>query len=457
MKASLFYRVLGSAAAVAVVTGVIFLFREAVPVLSLGVLYVFAVLPVAALWGRAYAIAVAVASMLAFNFFFLPPRHTLELEDGANWFALAVYLVTAIVVSDLATGARRRAAEAAQRGREEALLAELSIALLQGERLTGELDSIAAGVARLLGVDEARLELDRTGEQRPGEQALPLTIGGRGVGTLFVPAVRDLDPAVVERFLPAFTSLLAVALDRAELEREALAAERLRLSDSVKTTILRAVSHDLRSPLTAIRVAAESLASPSVQLDAEDRRRQLETVRQESQRLDRLVANLLDFSRLETAPATPNRQLIATDDLVASALAELEADEQAVRVELGEDIPLVEVDSVQIERALINLLENALRYSPPGQAVTVTIALDGGEAVLAVTDKGRGIPQDDLERVFEPFERGERSTGAGLGLAIARGFTEANGGRIWVVSDGASGTTFSLAFPIAEAMVEAHT
>ena len=160
MKASLFYRVLGSAAAVAVVTGVIFLFREAVPVLSLGVLYVFAVLPVAALWGRAYAIAVAVASMLAFNFFFLPPRHTLDLEDGANWFALAVYLVTAIVVSDLATGARRRAAEAAQREREEALLAELSIALLQGERLTGELDSIAAGVARLLGVDEARLELD---------------------------------------------------------------------------------------------------------------------------------------------------------------------------------------------------------------------------------------------------------------------------------------------------------
>ena len=368
-----------------------------------------------------------------------------------------MYLVTAIVVSDLATGARRRAAEAAQREREEALLAELSIALLQGERLTGELDSIAAGVARLLGVDEARLELDGAGEQRPGEQALPLTIGGRGVGTLFVPAGRDLDPAVVERFLPAFTSLLAVALDRAELEREALAAERLRLSDSVKTTILRAVSHDLRSPLTAIRVAAESLASPSVQLDAEDRRRQLETVRKESQRLDRLVANLLDFSRLETAPATPNRQLIATDDLVASALAELEADEQAVRVELGEDIPLVEVDSVQIERALVNLLENALRYSPPGQAVTVTIALDGGEAVLAVTDKGRGIPQDDLERVFEPFERGERSTGAGLGLAIARGFTEANGGRIWVVSDGASGTTFSLAFPIAEAMVEAQT
>ena len=225
----------------------------------------------------------------------------------------------------------------------------------------------------------------------------------------------------------------------------------------MKTTILRAVSHDLRSPLTAIRVAAESLASPSVQLDAEDRRRQLETVRKESQRLDRLVANLLDFSRLETAPATPNRQLIATDDLVASALAELEADERAVRVELGEDIPLVEVDSVQIERALVNLLENALRYSPPGQAVTVTIALDGARRCSRSPTRDAASLEDDLERVFEPFERGERTTGTGLGLAIARGFTEANGGRIWVVSDGASGTTFSLAFPIAEAMVEAHT
>jgi two-component system, OmpR family, sensor histidine kinase KdpD len=456
MTARLLYRLLGSAAAVAVVTGAIFLFREAVPVLSLGVLYVFAVLPVAALWGRAYAIAVAVASMLAFNFFFLPPQHTLRLEDGANWFALAVYLVTAVVVSDLATGARRRAAEAAQREHEEALLAELSIALLQGERLTGELDSVAAGVARLLGVEEARLALDGAAERRPDEQALPLTIGGRPVGTLFVPAESALDPAVVERFLPAFTSLLAVALDRAELEREALAAERLRLSDSVKTTILRAVSHDLRSPLTAIRVAAESLASPSVQLDAEDRRRQLETVRKESQRLDRLVANLLDFSRLETAAATPSRQLISTDDLVAQALSELEADEAAVRVEMGSSVPVVEVDSMQIERALVNLLENALRYSPPGEPVTVTLAQAAGEAVLAVTDKGRGIPRDDLERIFEPFEQlSDRGSGTGLGLAIARGFTEANGGRISVVFDETSGTTFSLAFPVAEAVVEA--
>jgi two-component system, OmpR family, sensor histidine kinase KdpD len=456
VRATPLHRVLGSLLAVALVTAAIFGLREVVPVLSLGVLYLFAVLPVAALWGRAYAVGVAVASMLTFNFFFLPPRHTLELEESTNWLALAVYLVTAIVVSDLATGARRRAAEALQREREEAMLAELSIALLQGERLTGELDSVAEGVARLLGVDDARLELGGSSGPGTDERALPLEVGDRRVGTLFVPEGSTPDAAVLGRFLPAFTSLLAVALDRAELEAEALEAEKLRLSDSVKTTILRAVGHDLRSPLTAIRVAAESLASPSVRLDAEDRDRQLETVRLESQRLDRLVANLLDFSRLETAAAVPNRQLVAADELVVQALAELGADEQAVAVRLGEDVPVVEVDTVQVERALVNLLENALRYSPPGEAVVVGVSKHGSEAVLTVTDLGSGIAEQDLERVFEPFERAERGQGTGLGLAIARGFTEANGGRIWAVSDAASGTTFSLAFPLAPAAVEAR-
>jgi two-component system sensor histidine kinase KdpD len=145
----------GAAASVvslALVTGAIYLFREAVPVLSLGVLYLFAVLPVAALWGRLHAVLVAVASMLAFNFFFLPPKHTFRLEDTENWFALAVYLVTGIVVSELAARARHRAAEAEQREREEALLAELSIALLQGEQLTAGLDRIAEAAARVLGV-----------------------------------------------------------------------------------------------------------------------------------------------------------------------------------------------------------------------------------------------------------------------------------------------------------------
>jgi two-component system sensor histidine kinase KdpD len=451
----------GAAASVvslAVVTGAIYLFREAVPVLSLGVLYLFAVLPVAVVWGRAYAILVAVASMLAFNFFFLPPKHTLRLEDSENWFALAVYLVTGIVVSELAARARHRAAEAEQREREEALLAELSIALLQGERLTAGLDRIAEAAARVLGVEGARLELAAEAAAALGEQALALDVGARRVGTLLMPVGSHPDPSISRRFLPALASLLAVAIDREALEREALAAERLRLSDSVKTAILRAVSHDLRSPLTAIRVAAESLASPALHLSEADRRRQLDTVRAETRRLDRLVANLLDLSRLQTGAATPRRELVAIDELVGQALVALGGTEPAVRVELPADIPLVEVDAVQVERALVNLIENALRFSPAEENVVVRVSTSPTEAVLGVEDRGPGIPEADLKRIFEPFERasvGSEIQGTGLGLAIARGFTEANGGRIWAISSG-RGSSFMLAFPLVAAAVPAE-
>jgi len=174
-----------SIAAVAAVTATIYLARSSVPVLSLGVLYLFAVLPIAVVWGRAFSIPVALASMLAFNFFFLPPVHTFTLLDERDWFALAVYLVTAIVVSDLASRARRRAAEAEQREREETLLAELSIALLQGEEIGTQLDRIAEATAAVLGVPRAQLELGPRREPARGS-SLELRANGRLVGTLYV-------------------------------------------------------------------------------------------------------------------------------------------------------------------------------------------------------------------------------------------------------------------------------
>jgi two-component system sensor histidine kinase KdpD len=296
----------GSAAAVVLVTAAIFLLRESVPVLSLGSLYVLAVLPVAILWGRFWAVLVAIASMLAFNFFFLEPVHTFRLSDRSNWLALAVYLATAIAVSELAARARQRAAEAEQREREEALLGELSVALLQGESLVDALPRIGSATGSVLGVEGARIQLGD--EAGPG---IELLAGPRLIGRLALPHAEIPNPSAVRRFLPALASLLAVGLDREELERQALAAEGLRTSDVVKTAILRAVSHDLRSPLTAIRVAAESLTSPSLQLSADDRRRQLETLRVETRRLDRLVTNLLDFSRLEAGAARPRTELVA--------------------------------------------------------------------------------------------------------------------------------------------------
>jgi two-component system sensor histidine kinase KdpD len=335
-------RALVSIGAVAVVTATIFGLKEVAPVLSLGVLYVFAVLPVAVFYGLAYALPVSIASMLAFNFFFLPPLHTLALTDSENWVALAVYLVTAVVVSELAALARRRARTAAE-------------------------------------------------------------------------------------------------------------TEALRRSDAVKTAVLHAVSHDLRSPLTAIRAAGEGLESASLQLDESDRAGLLETIRLETARLERLVANLLDLSRLEAGAARPQPELWPVDELIGRALEALGADAERVSVVVGAEAP-VRVDAAQIERVLVNVLENALRLSSPADPVTVEVGGGGAELLVRVSDRGPGIAPDELERIFEPFEHGRGdSRGTGLGLAIARGFAQANGCSLWAESLPDSGASFILALPAAAA------
>jgi K+-sensing histidine kinase KdpD len=336
-------RVVVSAAAVAAVTGVVYGLREVAPVLGLSVIYLLAVLPVAVVYGLAYALGVSIASMLAFNFFFLPPLHTLSLTDSANWVALAVFVVTSAVVSELATRARRRAFAAAE-------------------------------------------------------------------------------------------------------------ADALRRSDAAKTAVLHAVSHDLRSPLTAIRVAAGGLESGSLQLGEDDRAALLETIRLETARLERLVANLLDLSRLEAGVAPARRELWPVDELVSRALESLGADATRVEVALDGDAPLVEVDAGQLERVLANVLENALRFSSPADPVQLAASSTGDEVLVRVADRGPGLDGDDLETIFRPFEHGRGGAeGTGLGLAIARGFAEANGCRLWAEAAPGSGAVFVLALPSAAA------
>jgi two-component system sensor histidine kinase KdpD len=445
-----------SIVAVAAVTAAIELFRPAVPVLALGVLYLFAVLPIAIVWGRAYAIPVSAASVLALNWFFLPPLYTFTLADKENWFALVVYLVTGVLVSDLATRARDRARDAEQREREAALLAELSSALLSGAEVASELDRIAYGAASVLGVERARLDLGRWREPRSGESPFELRAGDKIVGTLYVRGGAWSNLATRRRFLPALASLLAVALDRERLARKALEAEALRRSDAVKTAVLRAVSHDLRSPLTAIRVAFEGLASTSLELSPEDRAGLLETARLELSRLERLVGDLLDLSRLQAGAAVPEPEVWTVEELISQALEALGGQRERVDVVLPDETPPVRVDAVQVERVLVNLLENGLKFSPPRAIVRVRVASIDDDVILRVVDEGSGLPEEELERVFEPFHqalgRGERR-GSGLGLAIARGFAEANAGRVWAESRPGQGATFALALPAAPAPV----
>ena len=442
--------VLASAVAVALVTAAIALLRSHVPVLSLGVLYVFAVLPIAVVWGLRLAIPVSVASMLAFEWFYLPPVHRFSLSNSENWFALAVYLVTAVVVSELAARSRRRAAAAEQRERESAFLARLATDLLRGRSLDEELPAIAGRAADVLGVPTAEIELG-AGRPPKDQAPYPLEAAGRTIGAIYTPADANVDAQ--RRFLPALAALLAVAVDRDRLEREALEAETLRRSDLVKTALLRAVSHDLRTPLTGIRTAVGALRNRTLQLTEEDRVDLLDTIQVDSERLSRLVGDLLDLSRLEAGGAAPDPELWSLDDLVREAVDALGARD---RVEIVGESPLVDVDAAQIQRVLANLIENAIKFSPPDARVLVRITATRKEAIVRVVDQGPGLPEAELERVFEPFYRraSEHAGGAGLGLAIARGFAAANGGRVWAESRPEQGATFALALPVVEAPVE---
>jgi len=441
---------LASLGALTVVTGAVFALRPVAPTVSLGVLYLLAVLPVAVLWGLRYALPVAVASMLAFNFFFLEPVHSFRLRDSENWVALAVYLTTAVVVSELAARGRRRAEDAEQRRREAEFAAEVSVRLLEAASVQSQLGEIGRRVADVLGTRSARIELDSLRRAEMGEAAHALVAGERRIGTVFLPGEAAPAPAILVRVLGALATLLAYAADRERLGRRAVETEALRRSDAVKTTILRTLSHDLRSPLTAIGTAGEVLQTG--ELSDVERSELVATVRAEVERLTRLVANVLDLSRLEARAANPRPELWTADGLVARALESLGPAGERIDVQLPAESPPVSVDAAQVERALVNLLENALKFSPPEERVAVEVEARNGEVVVRIVDHGPGIPRRVVDRIFDAFERGSPAgDGTGLGLAIARGFVQANGGRVWAESEPGRGASFSVAFPVAQA------
>jgi two-component system, OmpR family, sensor histidine kinase KdpD len=358
----------------------------------------------------------------------------------------------AVVVSVLATRVRDRAAEAEQREREAALLAEIASELLGGTPVEDELPRIAQRVADVLGVSQARIELGPERSLRADDDPYPLVVGDRTVGRLCLSEHEEAHLDVRRRFLPGLASLLAVASDRERLQREALDAEALRRSDTIKTAVIQAVSHDLRTPLATIEAALGGLEGGVAGLTEADRAELLDTIRVELARLERLIENLLDLSRLQAGAARPRPELWTADELVGQALEQL-PDADRVVVSVPHDLPPASVDASQVQRVLANLLENALKFSPPAEPVNVRFAATRKELLVRVVDRGPGIPEQEHELVFEPFHRYEGAPptrGAGLGLAIARGFAEANGGRVWVESREGQGATFVLALPAAE-------
>jgi two-component system, OmpR family, sensor histidine kinase KdpD len=440
-----------AAGLVALTTLLLYPLRDVAPVVSLGVVYLVAVLIVSSVFGAWLGIATAIASAAAFNWFHIPPTGRFSIREGENWVALVVFLIAAVIASTLAQVARSRAAEAEHRRREADLAAEMARLLLRGERLEKALPEVSSRLAQSLDLPSAAIELRAVdGDER--RVAFPLRDRTHQVGTLLLPAglSEDVLGRVQRRVVPSLEALLAAALERDGLVGESVETAALRRSDVLKTALLRTVSHDLRSPLTAILTAADALGSPS--LTEEERADMTSAIREEAQRLARLIDNLLDLSRLEAHAAEPRLQWCSIEEVVTAAVDDLGLPAGSFELSLASDLPQVRADAAQLERAFVNLLENSHRHSG-GHPVSVRARVTGGRLMVRVVDRGPGIPSAQRERVFEPFYRagtdltGHR--GSGLGLAIVRGFVEVNGGRVWVESLPGQATSFVLEFPLA--------
>jgi len=468
-------------AAVALCTLIVYPLAHVAPVVSLSVVYLPAVLVASVTWGVWFGVATAVLSAAAFNFFHLPPIGRFTLQDSSNWVALGAFLVVAILASSVAEITRARTRDAEERRREADLAAEMARLLLRGNSLAEALPTAAARLAQTLDLGSAAIQMD-TVEADERTVAFPLREGTKRLGTLVVGAdtsegkLRRLQ----ERVVPALEALLSAALEREALLGGVVETAALRRADTVKTALLRAVSHDLRSPLTAISAAGAAVGSPS--LSPTEREEMASVIQEEARRLSRLVDNLLDLSRLEAGAAEPRREWTSIEELIRAAVGELAVRPEEFTLSIDRDLPLVRVDAVQLERAFVNVLENARRHAG-GHPVSVRAravrslagarrhafagAGDGdgvgGEraaaqgrrgdrVIVRVVDRGPGIPPAQLERVFEPFYRAGTSTGghrgSGLGLAIARGFAEANAGSLHVESLPGQGATFVFEFPL---------
>jgi two-component system, OmpR family, sensor histidine kinase KdpD len=446
-----------AAGSVAAATAAVYGLKQIAPVDSLGVVYVLPVLVLSIYWGLGLGLLTALLSAAAFNFFHLPPVGRFAIADSRDWVGLLIFLGMALAASSLAEVARARATEATDRRREADLAVELARLLLGGGELHDALALATRRLAEAIGAASASIELEPPagGAQDDARRtAIPLHDGTAQIGTLVVPAELEAgeEERLRTRIVPALESILAAALARERLQAEVVETASLRRSEEIKTDVLRSVSHDLRTPVTAIRAGASALRSPGL---TEQERDEVELgIIADVTRLSRLIEKLLDLSRLQAGTAEPHPTWCAIDEVLHEAVAHAEADPATFSFALDPDLPLVRADPTQLERAFANLVENAARYAG-GKPVSLRArVVGGGRLLVRVVDQGPGIAPAEHERIFSPFYRGAGGIGSGdergsgLGLTIAKQFVEANGGRISVESLPGQGTSFVVEFPV---------
>jgi two-component system sensor histidine kinase KdpD len=478
--------------AIAVVTLVLFAFRQRLDKAHIALLYLLVILAGSSIAGRAIGLALAGVAFLLFDLVFLPPYGTLVVADPFDWLVLVAFVLVSVVVAQILHRLQREASDARARATEVGRLAELGAETLNVARADDALTTVLGIIRSTLRVDVCRVHPPRPAAGAPeqgvdslvrwvifeGRTALRLTDGGThltptpgvpvtGLGAaraLFLPLqVRNRTVGVLElaseprlelsathhHYLTALSYYAALAVDRGRLESEARMVDAYREADRLKDALLASVSHDLRTPLTTIKALAHDLAP------VDDRALVIE---EEADRLNRMVANLLDFSRLQAGALSLAIDLNAVDD-VLGALAQrmeptLHARPLVIRLENQDTLLVGRFDFAQTLRILGNLVENAHKYAPPGTPVEVIAGRRGAEIEITVSDHGPGIEPTERDRVFQPFYRAPSTApdtgGAGLGLAIARQLAELQGGSLRYEPRAGGGSLFRLAFPAAD-------
>ncbi len=438
--------------------------------------FLLAILVVSATWGLRYAVFMAILATAVFNFYFLPPVGTFTIADPQNWIALAAFLVTAIIASQLAERARRQAAEANRRRREVERLYSFSQKLLIADNVVELLNALPAYVVDSFAVDEAAIFVtgrDNVYRSRPDIRALqveqlkavtargdpvvdpehrlwlmPLRLGVRTVG-----AIGIAGGLLSRETREAISSLAAIAIERASAVEKLSQAEAARESENLRSALLDSVTHEFRTPLTSIKAAATSLLSDR-NLSPEQNRDLLAVIDEETDRLNHLVEEAAEMARLDAGQVELRAEEASIEIPISAALEESHQvlAGHPVEVVVAPQLPLLRMDVERIKAVLQQLLENAGKYSPPGSPVRITAEVRDGAIAVSVSDRGPGIDSFEQSLIFDKFYRGRghRSTiqGTGMGLAIAKAIVEAHGGTINVTSQLGQGSVFSFALPV---------
>ena len=417
-------------------------------------LFLLAVVAVTVIGGFWPAVLAAVAASLLLNWYLTPPLHTFTIGEPRNLLALVLFVTVAVAVSSVVHLAARLAVQAAVSRTETTSLLDLARTVLGGA------DTPTAVLDHLTSTLGGRAELQ---ELTAGRWVRVAVSGGAEIGTVAASEGTRIHPRPGLALLtqgqtsPATTAQLAgfgaqaaAALDRERLRMQASQAEALAEGNRIRTALLAAVSHDLRTPLASIKASVSSLRQTDVDWSPADQADLLATIEQNADRLDALIGNLLDLSRLHTGSLDPFLRPTAIEEVAPVALRGLDSPAD-LEIVVPEGVPLVRADPGLLERVLANIFSNALRHSPPTQPPVLRARPHGETVLLEVVDHGPGVPDDELkQRIFEPFQRfDDRNAGVGLGLAVAKGFAEAMGGSIVAVDTPGGGLTIRVALPVA--------